>query len=629
MSEKNQLRWESPFDIYVPHELNNRSLDVGYVESLEDSMRTQGYLPTYPIICYRRMEMPKEVFDGKTDALYICAAGFHRTTAAQNIVNGHRSSEERSSVIGHRSSVRGISEIADTSRVSPIPKTENRKPRTYPSENREPKTENPFKVYVEIRSGTFEDYLETLHTDNFQFDPSVDTSLGQIWTKTEKRKACKQLLLLPKYFKLANVALAELWHTSEANVRRWRDEVASSIDDGSLEAPFPLSEEWRSDLKNILDSNVREMNDGSVVKIRSKSDKDDGKWDFYWALQEKVKDMKSLDWNTQIEAYCETVYEKEASDLSFKKLAELDQLISTKDPEFMKTCRKLGGQKKKLNAARDACHDAYQEAKAAFDTYVFGQDLAESRYGEKYGNCLKSFGRAVSRTFGHNLIGSRLYTDKVSKYENETAQLQELKKSIESDSEFVRAWAKRQVNAQRKKREQLGQAVIDAHYKMLTAVQEKYAGIDLDKFCFSVDADCSLWLAAGDTPTKPMHSTQDIPDGKSDGELIRIAEHYEKMLEKIEKGPDWIKRLVIDEMKPSSADAAFKKQRVDWGRIKSSMAVINSELAKHTYTDRELEVIDSLSDQIIEWLKPYQFTTDDQIAILTKIMWNLMEREQN
>ena len=49
MSDKTQLRWVGTQDIYVPHELNNRSLDAGYVESLEDSMRTQAYLPTYPI----------------------------------------------------------------------------------------------------------------------------------------------------------------------------------------------------------------------------------------------------------------------------------------------------------------------------------------------------------------------------------------------------------------------------------------------------------------------------------------------------------------------------------------------------------------------------------------------------
>ena len=555
MSKKNQLRWESPLDIYVPHELNNRPLDAGYVESLEDSMITQGYLPTYPIICYRRLELSKDVFDGKTDTLYICAAGFHRITAAKNI--------------------------------------------------------NLDKVYVDIRSGTFEDYLETLHTDNFQFDPSVDTSLGQIWTKTEKRKACKQLLLLPKYFKLANTALAEVWHTSEANVRRWRDEVASSINDGSLDAPFPISEEWQSNLKEILDSNVREMTDGNVVKVRSKSKED--KWEYYWALQKKVENHKDLDWNTEIEPYCKEMYEKDVSDLSLKKLAELDQLISVHDPEFMKMCRELGEKKRKLNAAQAECHNAFRAAKKAFETYIFGQNLAESTYEEKYKNCLKSFGRAVSRVFGHNLLGSMLYTDKVSKYENETYQLQQLKKDIESSVAYVQAFAQRMLNAQRKKREQLGQTVIDAHYKMITAVQEKYPGIDMEKFCFAVDADCSLWLDVGDTPATAMHSTQDIPDNKSDGKLIRIAEHYTEMLEKIEAGEYWIAKLVPGKL-PQSPDEAFKRHHGIQDKQEDSEAD-TPNLHSISLTD----IFEHITERVV-WLDLPEFEEACAISEISKIL---------
>lgn len=495
MSDKTQLRWESPLDIYVPHELNNRSLDTGYVESLEDSMITQGYLPTYPIILFRRHELPKEVFDGKTNALYICAAGFHRTTAAKNI--------------------------------------------------------NLERVYAEIRSGTFEDYLEVLNTDNFQFDPEVDTSLGQIWTKTDKRKACKQLLLLPKYFKLTNIALANLWHTSEANVRRWRDDIASSIDEGALNAPFPISEEWQENLKAILDSNVREMADGSTVKIRSKPE--ESTWDYRMALMKKVEAHKTLDWSTEIEPYCETVFEKEVDKLSLKKLAELDQLISIHDPEFMRMCRRLGEKKRELNAAKDKCHAAYRAAKKAFDTYLHAQCLIEDGYissmDQNYKRLREAFGRAVSKRFGKNLMGSLLYTDTVSKYENETECLAQLLKDIEGSVDYVQEYANRQVTARYKRRRKLEQAVVDAYCEMRKAVHEKYPGIDMAKFCFAVDSD-SYWLEVGDTP-EIMHSTQDVPggpDGKKDGDLIKIAKHYEEMLETIEKGADWIQKLVLEKL---------------------------------------------------------------------------------
>ena len=518
MSDKTQLRWESPLDIYVPHELNNRPLDAKYVESLEDSMHKQGYLPTYPIVCYRRLEMPNEVFDGKTDALYICAAGFHRTTAAKNI--------------------------------------------------------NLDRVYVELRSGTFEDYLETLNTDNFQFDPDTDPSLGQVWTKTEKRKACKQLLLLPKYFKLANIALSELWHTSESNVRRWRDEVASSIGDGSLEAPFPISEEWQSNLKEILNSNVREMNDGSVVKIRSKSN--ESKYEFYWALQRKVENHKDLDWQLHINPYCKMMYEEDVDKVSMQKLAELDRLIQEHDPEFMKACRELGEKKQKLNAAQEECHKAYRKAKDNFNAYLVSQDLVEDRYisqhSENYKNCWKAFGRALSRKFGKNLLGSLFYSNEVHKYENETYQLQELNKHFENGADYIEAFAQRQVNAQRKKRNKLGGALIKAHYKMLTAVQEKYPGIDIEKFCFAVDSD-SMWLKTGDTPAKPMHAVINIPDEKKTGELPKITEHYERMLEKIAEGADWIAALVpspVEQQLAVQREVAVKAEVEMWKTFEAS-----------------------------------------------------------
>ena len=110
MSEKKELRWENPAEIYVPGFLNNRELNPAYVESLEDSMRKEGFLPTFPIVCFRRLDIP--YFDDFTTCShYVCACGVHRTTAAQNI---------------------GLD-----------------------------------KVYIDLRTGTMDDFIETMHTDNF------------------------------------------------------------------------------------------------------------------------------------------------------------------------------------------------------------------------------------------------------------------------------------------------------------------------------------------------------------------------------------------------------------------------------------------------------------------------------
>ena len=193
MSEKKEHRWENPVGIYIPSFMNNRQLNPVYVEGLEDSMCKDGFLPTFPIVCFRRADLP--YFDDYTSELYICACGVHRTTAAQNLKLD--------------------------------------------------------KVYVDLRTGTMDDFIETMHTDNFQFDPALDTSLGQLFTKKEKREACKQLLLLPKYLKLTNVALADMWHTSEGNIRRWREEIASSIDEDPNSVDF-CTQERLAEIKEIL-----------------------------------------------------------------------------------------------------------------------------------------------------------------------------------------------------------------------------------------------------------------------------------------------------------------------------------------------------------------------------------------
>ena len=147
------------------------------------------------------------------------------------------------------------------------------------------------KVYIDLRTGTMDDFIETMHTDNFQFDPALDSSLGQLFTKTEKREACKQLLLLPKYLKLTNVALAEMWHTSEGNIRRWRGEMASLINDAPDRVGF-CSGERLAEIQEILASPARENVAGDVVLIRSKGKPGGSTWDYYQTVQ--VKLMRSM-----------------------------------------------------------------------------------------------------------------------------------------------------------------------------------------------------------------------------------------------------------------------------------------------------------------------------------------------
>ena len=497
MSEKKELRWENPAEIYVPGFLNNRELNPAYVESLEDSMRKEGFLPTFPIVCFRRLDIP--YFDDFTSELYVCACGVHRTTAAQNI---------------------GLD-----------------------------------KVYIDLRTGTMDDFIETMHTDNFKFDPALDTSLGQLFTKKEKREACKQLLLLPKYLKLTNVALADMWHTSEGNIRRWREEIASSIDDAPDRFDF-CSGERLAEIQEILKSPTRENVAGDVVHIRSREHGRDDKWDYYRSIQQKVEQMDGLDWNECIIPYCQQRYDVDDTNLSevltMQQLSELDILISERDKDFMEACRGYGEASRKLKAAREACHKVYNECKQEFDNLML---LQESSYDDAYKKCFQGFGRAISRNCGRNLLAAAPNQDTVAKYENETALLKQLLRDIRTPAEYVKNFHDRYYKRRKKAREELEQEVIASHHQMLERVQEKFSGIDLYKFCLQVDSR-SFWLEPGDTPSVPMQRS-DIDDEKKDKDLRSILQNYKNMLFSIDEDAEWIVKLVqqpVPEATPAPQD---------------------------------------------------------------------------
>ena len=500
MSEKKELRWENPAEIYVPGFLNNRELNPAYVESLEDSMRKEGFLPTFPIVCFRRLDIP--YFDDFTSELYVCACGVHRTTAAQNI---------------------GLD-----------------------------------KVYIDLRTGTMDDFIETMHTDNFQFDPALDTSLGQLFTKKEKREACKQLLLLPKYLKLTNVALADMWHTSEGNIRRWREEIASSIDDAPDRFDF-CSGERLAEIQEILKSPTRENVAGDVVHIRSREHGRDDKWDYYRSIQQKVEQMDGLDWNECIIPYCQQRYDVDDTNLSevltMQQLAELDVLISERDKDFLEQCRKYGEAARQLEAARAECHKVYNECKQEFDNLML---LQESSYDDVYKKCFQGFGRAISRNFGRNLLASAYYTDTVAKFELETKQLKILLKDIRRPAEYIQKFVDRYQKRREQQRVELEKELIGAHHLMLAGVQEKYPGIDLYKFALQVDSK-SYWVAIGQTPSVPMQRS-DIDEEKTDKDLSHILKHYQDILKDIDADAEWILKLV---QQPGFPEATPAPQDLD------------------------------------------------------------------
>ena len=153
--------WIDPNDLADVWTVNNRKENTGHIESLAESMRQNGYLPEYPIIAFEAANIPIE-----TDKPYLVACGHHRRKAA-------------------------IAAEIDL-------------------------------IFAEVHDGTEEEWIEMMSLDNFQFDVASNPGIGLAFTEQERRAACFQLLLLPKYLRKTNVSLAGLWKVGEGTVRRWR-----------------------------------------------------------------------------------------------------------------------------------------------------------------------------------------------------------------------------------------------------------------------------------------------------------------------------------------------------------------------------------------------------------------------
>ena len=209
----------------------------------------------------------------------------------------------------------------------------------------------------------------------------------------------------------------------------------------------------------------------------------------------------------------------------------------------------------KLKAARAECHKVYNECKKAFDDLML---LRESSYDDTYKKCFQSFGRAISRNCGRNLLAAAPNRDTVAKFESETELLKQLLRDIRTPAEYVKKFHDRYYKRRKKAREELEQEVIASHHQMLERVQEKYPGIDLYKFALQVDSR-SYWVELGQTPSVAMQRS-DIDEEKTDKDLSHILKHYQDILKDIDEDAEWILKLVQQPVPAELPDSSEKSE---------------------------------------------------------------------
>ena len=494
--------WTAPTTIQIVSILNNRQLNADYVESLEESMETHGYLAEYPIEVFESKNIPSI----ETDQPFLCACGAHRTRAALK---------------------------ADID-----------------------------AVLVVIYDGGEEDWIERMSLDNFKFDVVKDASIGQAFSQKEKRAACTQLLLLPKYLKMTNTALAEAWNTSEANIRRWRGEVASLIGERSEELQnWGVSPKRLKRLEAVLNSTEREDADGNVVKVRQKAREatEEEKSTFWRSIQKDAGDSWNADDDTFLKQndfdwddVCAVIAQKWDVDgdswdmyteLSMSNLRMLHNWILTADANFTARCKKVADARKQRKAGRDKFYTARQACSEMLRESFCPKDGA---YSEGFSTVKDVFTETVQKRWYPTFS---LRSD-ASDFENPLevlvaiGQFDEIAKAIEEQVDWVEA-IKGKINAaEGKKRAKLYENWEKAKQEMLMAFRAYPRDIDLSAFCYAFDS--KFYEKAG-TCLRLIY--KDKPNKNANESTIEYQiDHFNEAADDLKENADWVKR--IPEAKP-------------------------------------------------------------------------------
>ena len=201
------LKWLDPDLIVTNWDLNPRERDENHILAIAHHMNDNGYDDDFPIIVYHLEEgsvHPSSNF---------AATGYHRLAAA---------------ALKHSD---------------------------YPN--------LPLKeVYVELRTGTMDDVVITMMTDNWQWSPSVNQSMGKMPSALELKAMRYRLMLFPDNFKKSDRNLAKEWNCDKRAIGAMRGEIVSKLQaDVRISIPY-FTEAYREEILRIAERGMYISTDG-------------------------------------------------------------------------------------------------------------------------------------------------------------------------------------------------------------------------------------------------------------------------------------------------------------------------------------------------------------------------------
>lgn len=535
--------WIDPNAIADVWTINNRKENPGHIESLAESMRQNGYLPEYPIIAFQAANIPIE-----TDKPYLVACGHHRRKAA-------------------------LAAEIDL-------------------------------IFAEVHDGTEEDWIEMMSLDNFQFDVASTPGIGLAFTEQERRAACFQLLLLPKYLRKTNVSLAGLWKVGEGTVRRWRKQVESLIGEGSpkLEKEWNVSPGRIESLRSVIADPYRENEDGATVAVRQKPKETtpEERAEFWFTIRKSgLFDQRSdgsrfLDRHGfQMEAFnayiCERFNIKADGiphQLSMTQLKKIYNWILTDDPEVIAQCQEIQRERDALSVARSGCYDWYDQVVRAFDETL--SPTPGNTHTPVHISAFKAFQKLVKKQIGFDV--------EVRHEANTPAQLTEVQEmfehlysDIQNEADWILTFKAEFSDKIRQDRKALEQTWANARREMFTALAEYPR--DVTEVAFSNRFDERFGHPSGRTRT----FTEPTP-AITDETLTADIRHFKAATTDIHADTEWMQAMPV----PIPLIAALTEARITELVIKVEGGSQNTRIAEFNAETVAKWIPTELQEQLIK-----------------------------
>lgn len=483
--------WIEPAAIEDVWVINNRKENPGHIESLAESMRQNGYLPEYPIIAFRT----DGIHGLPTDKEYVIACGHHRRKAA-------------------------IAAGIDM-------------------------------IFAEVHDGTEEDWIEMMSLDNFQFDVASNPGIGLAFTEQERRAACFQLLLLPKYMRKTNVALASLWKVAEGTVRRWRAKVESLIDEGSPELQkWNVSPERIDRLKAVITDPVRENEDGETVAVRQKPQEAtaEERTEFWWNIRQSALFDERSDGSRflgrngfQMEAFnayiCERFKIQENGiphQLSITQLKKIHNWILTDDAAVIDRCKEIQRERDALGESRKHCYDRHDEVIRAFDETL--SPTPDNTLSPSHTASLKAFKKVIKERFDGFDFDARHDASTLDALIAVADVFADIYSDIELEEGWVLRFKAEFSDKLVKARKALEQEWMDARKEMFDALAEYPRDVGQHTFCVELDK------RFGHPTGRTKEFTEPTP-AITDETLKADSRHFKTATQDIRSDTDWMQAM--------------------------------------------------------------------------------------